>query len=326
MPDFDPERAKEGTAKLFEEFTGIKAPAPDPALGEGSYCQFIYNELAMLEHALNLDVLHWHRKIRIDGSQPIRRAFVKAVISYIEALSHSMRQYIVNLELHRFSPIGMSFMLGKKFKLTDNGMITDEDYYPSTKPLLLLTLRMYAASVDATVDLELDKGGWDAVQLTYDLRDDLTHPKSHESLIVSDLHLKLARRAYNWMISKFHEINVSSGKAQVEEIEKGLADGTIPEDKRQFCEGSAELIRATVELAESNHEKDLLIEEHITTGTVGVTAIDKLLAGPGAPSVRVRTALSWIQTMPKMEKQLEAVSRVQLFLKEEVTGIEPSPE
>lgn len=213
-------------SKAFTDVTGVTPRAETVS---------IYKELARLDGCLESDVRHWLDALSSDpSSQPIRRAFVKSVVSYLEGSTYSIGRSVLRLYSGKLTEIELSFLTGERYSLNKNGEVKVDSYYPSTAPLILFTFRMFAKAYDVELDLEQSQAGWSAVQETYHVRDALTHPKSADSLIVSDHHLLMARRAFNWHLRKMLEVQFKGLFEQADELKRAVELGQLSEDYYNF--------------------------------------------------------------------------------------------
>lgn len=138
---------------------------------------------------------------QIENTSYAQRALVRAQFALIEGLSYSLRQ-VTLASLH-----GTEFLTEREVALLrEERYSIDEKGRPKTTPQflkfpdsLLFSIRMYVKNHGATFEPDTKQHpGWVAMQKAVKVRDQVTHPKTSESLDLSNEDLQSFVDAAAW--------------------------------------------------------------------------------------------------------------------------------
>jgi hypothetical protein len=117
-----------------------------------------------------------------------QRALVRAHFALVEGLSFQLRQIsIASLEGTNFlTPVELVLLKEERHSVDEKGRPkTTEQYLPFPQSLLF-AIRCYVQIHGADFQPDLGGSGWSAMRKATEIRNKVTHPKSAESLELSD--------------------------------------------------------------------------------------------------------------------------------------------
>lgn len=116
------------------------------------------------------------------------RALVRAHFALVEGLSYQLRQVtIASLEgTALLTPSELTLLREERHVVDDKGHPkTSEQYLPFPQSLLF-SIRCYVKNHGADFQAKTTDGGWAAMRKATAIRNRVTHPKSAQSLVLSD--------------------------------------------------------------------------------------------------------------------------------------------
>lgn len=145
------------------------------------------------------------------------RALVRAHFALVEGLSYQLRQVtIATLEgTALLTPTELTLLREERHVVDDSGHPkTSEQFLPFPQSLLF-SIRCYAKNHGADFQADTKGGGWAAMRKATAIRNRVTHPKSAESLVLSDDDRKVFVDAAAWwklsMVKMFEACNEADG-------------------------------------------------------------------------------------------------------------------
>lgn len=151
---------------------------------------------SILTEDLNLAEEYW----QIEKTAYAKRALIRAFFAAVEGLSYQLRQVtLATLENTEFiTTAELALLKEERYDLDDKGRAkTKENYLPFHKSFLF-SISSYAKNHGVTFEVDKSQPGWQAMQDTIRARNNVTHPKSPKSLMLSDADLKDLMEASQW--------------------------------------------------------------------------------------------------------------------------------
>ena len=137
---------------------------------------------------------------RLDNTPYAQRALVRAFFAAVEGLSYQMRQVTLA------SLAGTELITEQEVQLLREVRHSlDEKGHPKETPVflpfpesLLFSLSIYAKNHGAVFEVDKSQRGWQALRLTTKVRNNVTHPKTPESLSLTNDDLQALMDASRW--------------------------------------------------------------------------------------------------------------------------------
>ena len=154
---------------------------------------------------------------RLDNTPYAQRALVRAFFAAVEGLSYQMRQVTLA------SLAGTEFITDQEVQLLrEVRQSLDEKGFPKETPAflpfpksLLFSLSIYAKNHGAQFEVDRSQRGWQALRVTTKVRNSVTHPKTPESLSLTNEDLQGLMDASRWwqatLLSLFKACNEADG-------------------------------------------------------------------------------------------------------------------
>lgn len=129
-----------------------------------------------------------------------QRALVRAHFALVEALSYQLRQIsIASLEGTNFlTSVELALLKEERYSVDEKGRPKTTEQYLTFPQSLLFSIRCYVKNHGAEFQPDLSGSGWNAMRKATEIRNRVTHPKSAESLELSDDDLRNFVAAAAW--------------------------------------------------------------------------------------------------------------------------------
>lgn len=180
------------------------------------------SSLLGLIHASARDADRCDEELKRTGSGLAGRNFVRALFSWIEAVSFLMRQHVLQ-ELRRetLTEESIPTLLAaseRSFYVDGQGDVVQAPLRTKTSNLLLFSLKSFAQTLD--LPLTVDRGGrnWQTYSRALKIRDRLTHPKALEDLELTENDIEVVREAKGIIIGYLGVFLRPSLAAQISEM------------------------------------------------------------------------------------------------------------
>lgn len=148
-----------------------------------------------------------HLKDAVDRTgNPWRRHYVRSFFALVEAVTHNMRELVLaRNEEGKFDLSEDEFFVlkAKRVELRDNGEIKGSTRYYRTKPNILFTLKVLARYAGRELEFrDLGKQAeWKTLERIYAIRNEITHPKTVNNLVLDDEQMQDVKQAGDWFVN-----------------------------------------------------------------------------------------------------------------------------
>jgi hypothetical protein len=135
----------------------------------------------------------------VDDIQYRLRAFVRALMSYVEGTIHQMRLVALSTESKVKLSIGEEYVLrGLTVNLHDNGEVQVRGgFYPSgLERSIRLAFRVFALAIENKYKPDYGGKGWQSFQQLIKVRNRITHPMIAEEFLISGDEATAIKEAY----------------------------------------------------------------------------------------------------------------------------------
>jgi hypothetical protein len=133
-----------------------------------------------------------------DEHQAFRRAYVRAVLAYVEGLVFGLKQQALANPLAELSSAERALLAEESYELDDRGQARARTAFIKLEANIKFAFAMYAKAADAEYELETGEAGWGLLIESIRVRNRLAHPKALADLHVTDTEKDHAREAFNW--------------------------------------------------------------------------------------------------------------------------------
>ena len=149
---------------------------------------------------LMADLNHAADSAQKDDSQYARRVYVRSAFALIEGVSYAFRQVtLASLKETGVLSIAETALLSEsRFDLNRKGKPKETEQFLRFPESLVFSLESYAKSHGATFEVDKSCRGWQFMQAATQVRNRVTHPKSPESLEVTDDDKRAVVEAVAW--------------------------------------------------------------------------------------------------------------------------------
>lgn len=149
---------------------------------------------------LNRDVEAATAYGQFENTKYAQRALVRAHFALIEGLSYALRQ-VTLASLHGtefITEAETALLREERYSIDEKGHPKSAQQFLKFPESLLFSIRCYIKNHGATFDPDIQHPGWSAMRRAVKVRDRVTHPKSAESLNLSDEDLQSFVDAAAW--------------------------------------------------------------------------------------------------------------------------------
>jgi hypothetical protein len=140
------------------------------------------------------------------GEDVHRRAYVRAVIAYLEGLTFGLKQQILDAGIQDLTPADRALLVEESFELDDRGEPQVRQLFIKLHRSIRFAFSRYARWSGADFELPVSEDGWRSLVETVRTRNRLTHPKIADDLVVSDADMRDAASAYDWFKAKHKQM------------------------------------------------------------------------------------------------------------------------
>ena len=129
----------------------------------------------------------------------IKRTYTRSFFSMVEGITYQLKKIALqaNKEANVFEAFEIALLEERAGHLADNGVAKDRNAKLRLLPNLQFAIR--AAAKALNLNFILNKGsGWEALDDAVKIRDRITHPKTTESLLISDNDMRVLGQANAW--------------------------------------------------------------------------------------------------------------------------------
>lgn len=147
-----------------------------------------------------------------NDSQFHRRNYVRALFSFLEGITFLTRQMIIELDRERFQDTGhldyeKHLLLHEKLpSIGNNGTIKTSKHRVSSVDQLAFTLKSMSELFKYDGDI-LSDNGWEDLKKAYEIRHRINHPKTIESITITDEDLNICTNGHKWFTTLISKMN-----------------------------------------------------------------------------------------------------------------------
>jgi hypothetical protein len=136
------------------------------------------------------------------------RAYVRAVFALVEGVSFGFRQIAVKLPQvdHCLTQAELGILNEESYGLKDNGQVSTTTRFLKVQAGTRFTFGICRRVYDIKSEIDYGSRGWDSFTQSIKIRDRLMHPKSVESLTVTDDEIGTVSEALGWFLEAIHLI------------------------------------------------------------------------------------------------------------------------
>ena len=137
---------------------------------------------------------------RGDNTSYAQRALVRAFFAAVEGLSYQMRQVTLAslAETEFVTEQEVQLLREVRHTLNDKGQPKEAPGFLPFPESLLFSLSIYAKNHGAVFEVDKSQRGWQSLRQTTQVRNSVTHPKSPESLNLTDGDMQALMDASRW--------------------------------------------------------------------------------------------------------------------------------
>lgn len=137
---------------------------------------------------------------RADNTPYAQRALVRAFFALVEGLCYQLRQVtlasLTGSDL--LSPAEIAVLREERYSIDDRGKVKTSDAFLQFPQSLLFSLHVYCKNHGADFKVDTSGAGWQALRAATEARNRVIHPKSAESLSLTDPDLRALMDASRW--------------------------------------------------------------------------------------------------------------------------------
>ena len=146
-------------------------------------------------------------KEKLDDQQYSRRAYVRALFAMIEGVTYAMKLalFVIARNFGKHSDISIPELVmlkGTTFDLNDKGKVQEKEKHFRIQDNLKFTVKSVNRVLGTSINLGVDTQDWTNFVRTVKIRNNVTHPKSLDDLVISDEDLECIHSVKSW----FNEI------------------------------------------------------------------------------------------------------------------------
>lgn len=137
---------------------------------------------------------------RLNNTPYSQRALVRAFFAAVEGLSYQMRQVtLASLAKTEFlTEKEVQLLREVRYSLNEKGQPKEAPSFLPFPESLLFSLSIYAKNHGAIFEVDRSQRGWQALRQTTQVRNSVTHPKTPESLNLTNADLQALMDASRW--------------------------------------------------------------------------------------------------------------------------------
>jgi hypothetical protein len=145
--------------------------------------------------------------------QFMRRNFVRTFFAAIEGHIYRMKQDAIlyhENEQQIFKPEEVNLLKEKSYedKVDKQGKANrkEKDTYISFLPNFRFSIECYIKSLKSNYNFDFSSNGWECLQKTVEIRNNITHPKSVSNMKIEDSDMEKVNTAFNWYIDNMKKL------------------------------------------------------------------------------------------------------------------------
>ena len=158
-------------------------------------------------HVLVGDVVAANKRLEALDNPTHRRELIRTTFSAIEGLHWQLKQDVL---LHtkaatRLTPHEHAALMEEAYTVDEKGTVRAQPRFlplPAAIRLVVTIVKRYQPNYN----LDFTHVGWSNLRAAVDVRNRLVHPKALAELSVSDLEIKQALSAFNWLLALVIEV------------------------------------------------------------------------------------------------------------------------
>jgi len=140
---------------------------------------------------------------KLDNQQYSRRVYVRTLFAMIEGVTYAMKLalFIIARNFSKPSDITVPELVilkGSIFDLNDKGEVREREKHFRIHNNLKFTVKLVNRVLGSSIDLGVDTQDWTNFVSTAKIRNNVTHPKNLDDIVISDEDLKCIRSVNSW--------------------------------------------------------------------------------------------------------------------------------
>jgi hypothetical protein len=146
------------------------------------------------------DVIVARDLLRANDNAAARRNLVRSTLAAIEGLVWITRENVrESVEaLGELTPLGSLALRERTYTVADNGDIIEQVRFVTLPAMIRLICRQ-AGRIIPDLKVRFDHVGWTRLKQAIEIRNRVTHPKSHHDLEVTDADLATLKAGFSWI-------------------------------------------------------------------------------------------------------------------------------
>lgn len=184
--------------------------------------------------------------LRLYNKNPLdqfsRRAYVKAVFSYIEGHLYQFKQFMISLEtimnpyklpggnsrIGLFTTAEVHVLKERTYIAKSNGTAEERFSMLNLQDNIQFTYHLLEKTLEINFQLDCRGAGWQALREAQNIRNRITHPKKSSELIVSDQDIAVVGNAAHWYEQTTHNCTTeivekaSANKLRIKNTDKDI--------------------------------------------------------------------------------------------------------
>jgi hypothetical protein len=160
------------------------------------------------------------KMVKKNQKQFWRRTFIRSLFAGIEGINHRINNVsilLANIKKIKLSHAEIAMLKEEIYALNEKGEAISTKSKLRTKDNLCFTLKTFAHVSNTTFKIEKNSKEWSSFNEALKIRDRLTHPKSTNDLIISDVELEAVEKTFMWYFASIIAI-LNSAKKSLETL------------------------------------------------------------------------------------------------------------
>src|SRR6267142_3548125 len=149
------------------------------------------------------DVQYWRAEMeKNEESQSLRRALCRSIFSLIEGTSYLLKKSALDVEDAKqiFTNADFALLNDEGYELDSRGYAKVIRKHLPTLANIRYSMEAFSKSNHSKYSPNCSGQGWQDIQLAYEIRNRLTHPKSTTDLNLTKKDMKTIEGAYKWFM------------------------------------------------------------------------------------------------------------------------------
>jgi hypothetical protein len=160
------------------------------------------------------------KMVKKNQKQFWRRTFIRSLFAGIEGINHRINNVsilLANIQKIKLSHAEIAMLKEETYALNEKGEAISTKSKLRTKDNLCFTLKTFAHVSNTMFKIEKNSKEWSSFNEALKIRDRLTHPKSTNDLIISDVELEAVEKTFMWYFASIIAI-LNSAKKSLETL------------------------------------------------------------------------------------------------------------